>query len=741
LIAVALAVVIALPAAAIAAPPQKKDQNLVKVLSELENGYYATYAQEIIEYLCGLGDSDIGLGFRGAGGPADIAAAEWIAEEMLRIGLEPVKEPAGPVAVSDFLEEVPVDSWEFNEAYVEMPDGRRMTAASFGGFPPTDGPITKEIIWLNNGYKSDYDAYLAEDPEYSFEDKIGLINWIGYAYWTDSIAVEAMVHGLAGIVLTTIHCNVGQGEDALSCHDGLALPVDEYPDFPPLISISVDDGYCLRNSIWNSEDPFVVTMYSDIVINRIDKDLSDGNQGGCGYNVVGYLPGKYWGDSDDEYLIIGPHHDAWFYGAMDDTSAVAAMLVLAEAFQKALGPGKLDRTLVFTSHTGEEYGILDTYYDWCYGANWQIVNEHPEWVGKSVAYLCLELMGMAGEPVYMNCPPEMYSLVKQVLSKNAANMPYGSSVDGRAHTWADHWTFTAAGVPGIEFETVSDEWETMYYHSNLDAPEIIDYGYMSQLFAVLADFTVRLASWSYVPYNFQTYAKQLNSALNGGSRFDVGSVPNIYSEYGIDMGANFEPLLEQLELFNENVGDLSSALSSLGGGLDHDVNSALMSIAGTLDRSMTAMGVWEQDWFPYQQPINDVYHLYNAIQVLTSGEIDEDTVPDAVLELSWVGIIWYYAYDSYENYMDQYERLTGDRKASWGLQNHLQPAIEIWAEYDALMNMLDDEEVTWDELAPIVEDLEVHLLEAIGQLEHGFNLMWTSMEDANGQIDALVDSI
>jgi len=243
-----------------------------------------------------------------------------------------------------------------------------------------------------------------------------------------------------------------------------------------------------------------------------------------------------------------------------------------------------------------------------------------------------------------------------------------------------------------------------------------------------------------VPYNFQTYAKQLNSAVSGGSRFDVGAVPGIYAEYGIDTGANFDPMLEQLALFTENVGDLSAAISSLGGALDHEVNSALMSIAGTLDRNLTAMGVWEQDWFPYQQPINDVYHLYNAIQVLKSGVIDDTTVPDAVLELSWVGIIWYYAYDSYENYMDQYERLTGDRKASWGLQNHLQPAIEIWAEYDALVQMLDDE-VTWGDLAPIVADLEAHLLEAIGQLEHGFSLMWTSMEDANAQIDALVGGL
>ncbi len=718
----AFAMLVAIPAAALGAPPPKDDQ-LTEVTKKLD----MAYAEETIEYLASLGDRTDGLGFRATGGWADAQSALWIEAEMNGLGLLDVD-----------LEIVPVDSWEFKDAWLYVPNmGSTLEAASFGGFPETGDEMTREMIWLNNGYKVDYDAYEEIYGPDHFEDKIGLINWIGYDFWTDSIGVEAMLHGLDGIVLTTIDCNVGQGPDALSCHDGLGIPPEQYPDmvFPPLISISKENGILLRDMLLSGEyiEP---TMYSDINIVRMDYEHPE--LGGHAYNVVGTLPGKYYGTQNDEYLIFGPHHDAWFYGGMDDNSGVAAMLVVAKAIMEAIGPYQLDRSIIFTSHTAEEYGVLNTYYDWCWGANYQITVEHPEWVGKSIAYLCMELMGMAGEPVYMNAPPEVFSFIMKTLAKNRANLPYGATADPKAHTWADHWTFTAAGIPGIEFETTSDDWESMYYHTQLDAPDIIDYRYFKQLMIIVSDMTLQLTSWKSVPYNFMTYSNQLDSAMSGSDAFGVSGLDQVYSEYGVDPAANLEPTLLQAEAFSEKAADLQFALSKLKGAYDHDINSQLMDIVGSLDQNMTAMGVWEQDWFPYQQPINDVYHLYEALKMLKSGMVTDDTISDAVWELNWVGIIWYYDYMSYENYMDQRDRLSGDRVMSWGLQTHLQPIIEIWAEYDALFNLQYSEDFTWEDISGIVDDLEVHMMEALGQLEQAFEWMWMCLEDVNGQIDTLM---
>lgn len=710
LTAIALAVLVATPVTVLAAKPTKQVDWTAKVVERLD----MYYAERIIDDICSMGDS--AMGFRGAGGPADVQAAEYIASEMWRIGLTEV-----------VMEPVPVDSWEFRSASLYVPGLGTMAAASFGGFPGTDDQntpehesITAEIVWVGNGYDSDYEGK-------DVKGKLVLANWIGYDYWVDSMAYGAMQHEVAGLIVTTIDSNVGQGPDAISCHDGLYVP-----GFPPLISISKENALKIIEKM-GMGGRCTATMYSDIVKGSRESGQS------VGYNVVGYLPGKYWGTDRDEYVIIGPHHDAWFQGAMDDTSGVAAMLVIAKAMVEAVREDgwEPERTMIFTSHTAEEYGIDNTYFDWCWGANYQITNEHPEWVGRSVAYLCLELMGMAGEPVYMNCVPEISSFVRQVLAKNRANLPYGASLTPKVHTWADHWTFSAAGIPGIEFETVSDAWEAYYYHSDLDAPSIVDYDYLRQLFAVITDMSVKLMMSPVVPYNFEPLAGQLNEALTKSDGFSVLRLDEVYDEYDFST-ENRDRLVGAVAEFSAKVSALQDALKDVSVAEAHDMNMKLMSIVGTLDTALVAIGVWEQDWFPYQQPINDVYHTYDALAILKSTK-GQDKVRSVISELNWVGMVWYYDYSSYENYLDQRDRLTGSRVASWGLQTHLQESVDVWPEYDALMTMFKAKTVTPEALAPIIGSLEQKLVDvSIPQLESAFVLMSEAIEDANGQIDILM---
>ena len=711
LIAVCLALVIALPAVALAGNQKKLDTTAL-IVERLD----MDYAREIIEEVCAMGDSDIG--FRGAGGASDQEAAMYMAEQMEEIGL-----------VDVCLEEVPVNTWEFRGAYLDVPGMERMVAASFGGFPGTDYQSTpdvhefiqEEVVWVEDGYDSDY---LGKDVE----GKVILVNWIGYDFWVDSIAYGAWEHGAVGIIVTTIDSNVGQNDWALSCHDGLYVT-----GWPPMISISPENATKIVEVLETGEE-LTVTMYSDI--------LKIPNLEGLGYNPTGYLPGKYYGTAKDEFVVFGPHHDAWFQGAMDDTSGMAALLVLAKAMKEVMDETGWtpERTVIFTSHTAEEYGLDNTYYDWCWGAYYQINVEHADdWVGRTVAYLCMELMGMAGEPVYVNCVPELYSFTTDVLAANKANLPYGSSVDDKAHTWADHWTFSAAGVPGLEFETVSADWEENYYHTQHDAPDIIDYGYLGQLFAVLADMTVRMVTSPVVPFDLGTLSSDLQRILSSERHWGVGDLYAIYEEYGFDTSANLDRLLLETDLFVERTGELEAALEGVDSTSVSEVNSRMMEIVGVLDRSLIAIGVWEQDWYPYQQPINDVYHLVDGISKLKASA-NQKTLGAAIGTLNWVGMVWYYDYMSYDNYLDQRDRLTGDRVASWGLQTHLQLSVDIWPEYDALVNLMGTGATAGD-LVPIIASLEGKLVTvSLVQLELAFELMWTALVDANAKIGALVES-
>jgi hypothetical protein len=251
--------------------------------------------------------------------------------------------------------------------------------------------------------------------------------------------------------------------------------------------------------------------------------------------------------------------------------------------------------------------------------------------------------------------------------------------------------------------------------------------------------SVRLMMTPVAPYDFRVLADQLESTLLGGN-FAVGGLYDIYDEY--DVGTeNLEILLGEVSEFSSKVSALQSALELVSASEAHEVNLRLMRIVETLDTALIAIGVWEQDWFPYQQPINDVYKADAAIGMLKSAT-GNAMVTGAIRHLNWVGMVWYYDYSSYDNYLDQRDRLTGSRMASWGLQTHLQLSVDVWPEYDALVGLMSAKTITPEALEPIIVSLEQKLVDvSIVQLEDAFVLMWGAIEDANDQIDALASEL
>lgn len=669
-----------------------------------------TWAQQIIEDLSAMGTS--GFGFRGAGSASAHEASLYVRDAFTRIGLTDVA-----------LERIPLDAWEFRGAYLDVPGLGKLQAASFGGSPGTNGPITATLVDVGNGFASDY---VGKDVQ----GQIVLANWIGDDLWVDSMAKEAQLHGAIAIVVTTYASDYGGTPGSIENHDGLYRPT-----WPPLLSISGDDGLKIIDLLGKSSEPLVVTAFSDIVITTMA-------EGGYGWNVVGYLPGRNYGTKEDEFVILGDHTDAWFTGGMDNDSGTAATLVLAGAIKKAydeLGM-KPERTIIFTTHEAEEYGILNAYYDWCYGAWYQVTKTHPDWVGRSVAYVNFELMGHAGLPLSINLAPELASFVHNVLAQNNARLPYGFKVTPIPHSWADHWTFTAAGIPGIEVETVDAEWDYLYYHNQFDTIDLIDFGYLGQLFAVYVDMTVRLVTTPIVPYNFAVSANNLATLLKGTNEFGVDAMRPVYARYGLS-SADLDRALAAAMDYQTEAADFNAVRGSLSLSQAHALNVELMGIEAVIGQTLIAQGVWEQDWYPYQQSANDLVFLDRGIRTLEAWTPGSDTLTDAIWQLNWVGIIWYYDYMSYENYLDQASRLCGAEVASWGLQTHLLPCVDIWNQYDALNGLARSKHVTTADLAPIIASLKDALRDqAFTELDQSFRTMWAGLEEANAQLAALVAS-
>ena len=698
------------------AKPVKKSNLATAVMKNLD----MDLAREIILDLQNMGtattiDGD-NFGFRGAGSESSQEASLYVRDLMADpngIGLPIVR-----------LDEIPVDAWEFRGAWVDIPGLDRMQAASYGGSPGTDGEISGVLVDVGNGFHSDYEGK-------DVTGKIVLANWIGNDYWVDSMAMEAYVHEAKAIVVTTYDSDYGNTPGAIECHDGL------YRDYwPPMISISGDDGLRILEVLEANPEP-TVTVFSDIVTISME-------DGGFGWNVVGILPGKNYGTDNDEFLILGDHTDAWFFGGMDDNSGVAATLVLADAFKKTADELKItyDRTLIFVTHEAEEYGILDTYYDWCYGANYQITHAGKDWVGKSVAFLCFELMGAPDVPLEINMAPELVSFVHKVLGQNKARLPYGFGVAPIPHCWADHWTYSAAGIPGIELATSNAWYDEYIYHNQFDTIDLIDFDYLQGLFEVFTDMSVRLITLPIIPYNFETSADQLIDTLLFTDDFGVHKLAPIYDKYGIDPTANMDRAVAAAMEFQDNAMVLAEALAYADPAEAFEINKQLLSVEAVLGQTLIAIGVWEQDWYPYQQAANDVLHMDAGISFLTTGMVSGDSISDALWELNWVGTIWYYDYMCKANYLDQYSKLCGAEVASWGLQTHLLPATEIWDEYDALAALVHNDPVTAEDTAWIVDSLQDKMVvQSFANLEAGFETMWLGLESANSQMDTLLDSL
>lgn len=694
---------------------KKRPELLESMINNIDMDYAWQICYDLENMGTATGIDGESLGFRGAGSASSHEASIYVMDEMNQIGLTDVS-----------LDEIPVDAWEFRGAWVDVPGIGKIQAASFGGSPGTDGEITAEIINVGDGWKDDYEGI-------DVEGKIVLVNWHKDS-WPNYNAMEAYYHGAIALVLTTYDSLYGMQDGELQCHDGLYRP-----NYPPLLSITGNDGLEIIELLENSEEPVYATLWSDII-------TTSREEGGFGWNVVGYLPGKKWGQSDDEFLIIGDHTDAWFFGGTDNNAGVAGVLVLADAFKRTyydLG-SQPERTIVFVTHEAEEYGIVNTYYDWCWGAYYEITYHHPEWVGKTVAAMILDCIGFDGHRLAIEVNEELSSFTHKIVGQHMKDLPYGVEFHPLS-VWADHWTYAASGISSILFSDWTDDYCLYYYHSQYDTIDIIDFDYLKEVFILVTDMTYQFVNLPIIPLNFGTVASNLyTTMMMGNDKFSVPDLYALYDKYGFDPEVNMGRTVIALEEFVINTDTLIEKLrgiENIDPDLAREINRLMISIGVELGQSLIAMGVWEEHYYPYQQSSIDVKYLDRGIELLSSSVItaDENRLSDAICALNWVGVTWYYDYISEESYWDNYDLSYGTGMVSWGTQTHLLPAVDIYNEYDQLNQLKSNGDVTAENIEPIISNLRDTMdNQAFPNLEQSFETMWIGLEDANAQLDELI---
>jgi len=421
------------------------------------------------------------LGYRPAGSKAEFLTGEMLKDEMQKLGLSDVCKNA-----------VTVDGWEFKNAELtfETKEGKRHTAL-LGAYQTdfvTDGEQAFSLMYLGKGTEADYEGK-------DVTGKLVLVDinqrdewWINYPVY------QAHLKGAAAVI--AVQCG-GYGEvdaKALNAQD-IAGPEDA-----PAFSISRKDAAGLLELLRDQEE-ITVTFDAE---SRVTRNCTT-------YNIVGRIPGKH----PDRMVLLSAHYDSYFDGFQDDNTAVALMFGIAKAL---LDSGfQPNNTIVICAMASEEWGVVDSNFDWSTGAYEQIFTAHPEWVGKVIADLNFELPALAhGTRARIRSCYEYVSFLEEYLA-DLPNLtiayPEETAVTSPIETWSDDFSMAIAGVPSMVNDFTGGSFMETHYHSQFDNDEFYDeqvYRLHHELFALLI---LALDETAVVPLQFSPVVQRIRKGL------------------------------------------------------------------------------------------------------------------------------------------------------------------------------------------------------------------------------------
>lgn len=557
------------------------------------------------------------LGGRTAGSDAEHAAADYLAGVMEEIGLSNVEKVAAPC-----------DRWQFNGASFTV-DGKEYPVYSYATASTPPEGITAEVVYAGKGTMWDYE-------DLDVEGKIVLVDVDQRAdWWVTYPMLEADFQGAAAILAANVGGFSQVADDALNCQDICG------PTSIPTLSIGLADSQELQNKM--KEGPVTATL---VVDNEVEIDA------GTTYNIMGVLKGK----SSDHQILVGGHYDVHFWGFQDDNCAVGLVLSMAKAMiDSGYQP---ENDIVFCLHGAEEWGSSYTQYDWTVDA-WEMINSvHPDWVGKTLAFLNFELPAYEFDTYTSTySAPEMYAM----LDYYANEYPYSPDPEGcfpdgvltegyQTYTYSDDFSYYAAGVPStVNGFLLQKDMENVFpfyvdiYHSQYDTPDTYNEAVM--------DFNIRYYG-ALAMYIDQTPALYLDFTAQY-DRILASIDEEAMAAAGVDMAA-FHTALEELNTAAQAMTERVKALNRDYLKAREDGDSAAMEKLWAEGKELTAQNLqafefaqknllglmYERPIVPHEAPQENIQLCQDIIACLEQGDVV--TVVD---ELAWTvnNVLEYYA--------------------------------------------------------------------------------------------------
>ena len=250
------------------------------------------------------------------------------------------------------------------------------------------------------------------------------------------------------------------------------------------------------------------------------------------YDVIAKLHGA----DDNQWVILGNHHDAWVFGAADPGSGTAAMLETGRAFGELARAGwKPRRTIVICHWDAEEQGLIGS-------TEWVEANQ-AELQQKAVAYINTDV-GVTGTNFGASATPSLSELVRDV-TRDITDPDSGRRI---YDTWRAHLMhpthnaqpasggatsaeapgevplgalgagsdfcpfFDHAGIPSIDVSFAGDYgvyhsiYDDFYWMKHFGDPA---FAYHVVLARVLGTLALRLDEADILPFDYPEYAAEI----------------------------------------------------------------------------------------------------------------------------------------------------------------------------------------------------------------------------------------
>lgn len=583
------------------------------------------------------------LGGRNAGSDAEHATADYLAGLMEEIGLTDVEKAAADC-----------DRWQFNGASLTV-DGEEYAVYSYAtASTPAEG-LTAEIVYVGDGTMWDYEGL-------DVTGKIVLIDIDQRAnWWITYPMLEAQYQGAAAILAANVGGFAQVADDALNSQDICG------PTAIPTLSIGLADSQAIQAKL--ADGPVTATL---VVDNEVSED-------GTTYNILGRIPGK----SSDYQIIVGGHYDVHFTGFQDDNCAVGLVLAMAKGMiDSGYQP---ENDIVFCLHGAEEWGSSYTQYDWTVGA-WEMINNvHPEWVGKTLAFLNFELPAYEFDTYTSTySAPEMYAMLDYFANEYPYSPdPEGCFPDGvltegyQTYTYSDDFSYYAAGVPStVNGFLLQKDMETVFpfyvdiYHSQYDTPDTYNEAVM--------DFNLKYYG-ALAMYIDQTPALYLDFTAQY-DRILASMDEALMAEAGVDVEA-YKAALEELNIAAQDMADRVREVNDGYAAARTEGDTAAMADLWAQGRALTAKNLaafqfaqknllglmYERPIVPHEAPQENIQLCRDIIACLETGD-----VATAVDEYAWTVnnvLEWYAMYFSPEVIAIQDDMLWGEDNQNnlyWG---------------------------------------------------------------------------